>query len=98
MSRPKPVVLLQSIDPKTYKAEQVLQSDAIFAVFLDGSPINLRSLPMVEDDGLKYKKCSFSNAGHAHNLRDKLNKMFKTDKFQVVRLTSGTVVEESDKA
>jgi hypothetical protein len=95
MSRPKPVVLLQSIDPKTYKAEQVLQSDAIFAVFFSGNPINLRSLQTVIDDGPKYKKCSFSNAGHAFNLRAKLNTTFQTDKFTVVKLTSGIVVEET---
>lgn len=94
MSRPKPVVLLQSIDSKTYKAEQVLQSDAIFAVFFNDSPINLRTLQTVIDDK-KYKKCSFSNAGHAFNLRNKLRKMYKTDKFTVVMLVSGTTIEEN---
>jgi hypothetical protein len=94
MSRPKPTVLLQSLDPKTYKAEQVLRSDAIYAVFYDAHPINLRSLQTQTDDGAKYKKCSFSNVGHAHNLKFKMNKLFHTDKFTVVRLIFGDIVEE----
>jgi hypothetical protein len=94
MSRPKPTVLLQSMDAKTYKAEQVLASDAIYAVFYEGRPINLRSLQTVIDDGPKYKKCSFSNRGHAFNLSQKLNTLFKTNKFSVVMLTSGTVITE----
>ena len=94
MSRPKPIVLLQSIDSRTYKAEQVLQSEAIFAVFLEDRPINLRSLQTVIDDIFKYKKCSFSNPGHAHNLAEKLNVRFKTNKFAVYKLTSGTKIDE----
>jgi len=87
-------VLLQSIDSKTYKAEQVLRSDAIYAVFYDAKPINLRSLQTQMDDGPKYKKCSFSNSGHAFNLRSKLNSLFKTDRFTVVKLMDGIVIEE----
>ena len=96
MSRPKPTILLQSIDPKTYKAEQILRSDAIYAVFYDGKPINLRSMQMAIDDSAKYRKVSFSNPGHAFNLRSKLNGLFKTDKFTVVRLSSGEQIEEHD--
>jgi hypothetical protein len=33
MSRPKPTVLKEFIDKKSYRAEQVLQADAIWAVF-----------------------------------------------------------------
>jgi hypothetical protein len=94
MSRPKPTVLLQSIDSKSYKSEQVLQSEAIYAVFFDGKPINLRSSHTIIDDGPKYKKVSFSNSGHAFNLSEKLRHLYKTDKFNVVKLTSGVVIEE----
>lgn len=94
MSRPKPVILLSYVDQKTYKAEQVLKAEAIYAVFFDGQPINLRSLHTIIDLGPKYKKVSFSNAGHSHNLCAKLNKIFKTDKFQVVKLTQGDIVTE----
>src|SRR4051794_6578336 len=95
MSRPKPHVILDFTDPKTYKAEQVLKASAIYAVFYDGAPINLRSLNVLLDyPGPKYKKCSFSNVGHAFNLCEKLNKLFKTDKFEVFMLTHGTKILE----
>lgn len=95
MSRPKPTVILDYTDPKTYKAEQVLEAEAIYAVFLDGKPINLRSLnSLVNYPGPKYKKVSFSNPGHAFNLAEKLNKLFKTDRFRVFKLTSGEPITE----
>lgn len=90
MSRPKPNVLLNYTDPKTFKSEQVLEAAGIYAVFYQGKPINLRTLnSIVSQPNLKYLKVSFSNPGHALNLRDKLNKLFKTDKFTVVHLTVG---------
>jgi hypothetical protein len=42
----------------------------------------------------RYRQVSFSNPGHAHNLREKLNTQFKTDKFHVVRFDSGEIVTE----
>lgn len=95
MSRPKPTIILSYTDPKTFKTEQVLEAMAIYAVFYDGQPINLRSLHSFINLGLKYKKVSFSNSGHAFNLCEKLNKAYKTDKFVVMMLTSGKVVEEN---
>lgn len=90
MARPKPTVLLEHVDPKTYKAEQILKADAIFAVYYKGEPMNLRTLNhLVSYPGPKYKKCSFSNSGHALNLADRLNTLFKTDDFAVFRLVQG---------
>jgi hypothetical protein len=43
MSRPKPKVLLENIDKKTYKSEQILDAEAIWAVFYQGRPFNLKS-------------------------------------------------------
>jgi hypothetical protein len=97
VSRPKPSVILDFTDPKTYKSDQVLKADAIYAVFYDGQPINLRSLnSLVNYPGPKYKKVSFSNPGHAFNLAEKLNKMFKSTKFEVYMLSEGTLITESD--
>ena len=90
MARPKPTVLLEHVDPKTYKAEQILQAEAIFAVFYRGEPINLRTLNhLVSYPGPKYKKCSFSNSGHALNLAERLNILFNTTDFVVFRLVQG---------
>jgi hypothetical protein len=93
MSRPKPNVLVEITNKQTYKTEQVLASEGVWAVFYDGNPINLKtSNLLVQYPGPKYKKVSFSNPGHARNLAKKLNTMFKTDKFTVVLLRSGDQV------
>lgn len=93
MSRPKPKVLLEYPSKETFKIEQILESEAIWAVFYKNQPFNLKSSSMVASyPGPKYKKVSFSNPGHARNLAKKLNKLFKTTEFSVVKLTSGEVV------
>ena len=93
MSRPKPQVLVELANKSTYKTEQVLASEGIWAVFYDGDPINLKtSNLLVQYPGPKYKKVSFSNPGHAKNLARKLNTQFRTDKFTVVLLKSGNQI------
>lgn len=95
MSRPKPTVILEFTNNKTYKMEQVLDADAIWAVFYKGKPFNLKSSNALTNyPGPKYKKVSFSNPGHAHNLAKKLNIMFKCEDFAVYKLTSGELVVE----
>ena len=95
MSRPKPNVLLEHINNKTYKSEQVLEADAIWAVFYKEKPFNLKSANALTNyPGPKYKKVSFSNPGHAHNLAKKLNEMFNCNDFAVFKLTNGEQVEE----
>ena len=90
MSRPKPQVLIEHTNKQTYKTEQVLASDGVWAVFFDAQPINLKTgNVLTQYPGPKYKKVSFSNPGHAKNLARKLNTQFKTDKFSVVLLTQG---------
>ena len=93
MSRPKPNVLLEHVNKTTYKSDQILSSDGIWAVYYDNQPINLKTQNiLVAYPGPKYKKVSFSNPGHAHNLAQKLNTLFKSDKFTVVLLSAGTPV------
>lgn len=95
MSRPKPKVLLEHINKETYKAEQILEAEAIWAVFYKGEPFNLKSANILTSyPGPKYKKTSFSNPGHALNLAKKLNDMFNCSDFEVYKLTSGTIVKE----
>ena len=90
MSRPKPTVLLENLNKSSYKCDQVLNSDGIWAVFYDNQPINLKtSNALISYPGPKYKKCSFSNPGHAINLAKKLNAVYKTEKFSVVLLKQG---------
>lgn len=95
MSRPKPNILLEYVNKKTYRTEQVLQAKAIWAVFYQNKPFNLKSANILTNyPGPKYKKVSFSNPGHAHNLAKKLNSLFETKDFEVYKLTTGTVVKE----
>lgn len=97
MARPKPNVLLEYVDQKTYKIEQILESDAVYAVFYKGAAINIKSSSYVVSlPAPKYKKSSFGSSGHAFNLADRLNKLFNTDEFKVYKLTAGEVLEEFD--
>lgn len=93
VSRPKPEVLIEITDKATYRNEQVLASDGIWAVYFDGKPINLKTGNLLQQfPGPKYKKSSFSNPGHAINLARKLNAQFRTDKFTVVLLREGETI------
>jgi hypothetical protein len=94
MSRPKPTILLEHIDKKTYKSEQILDAEAIWAVFYNNKPFNLKSANSLTNyPGPKYKKVSFSNPGHAINLAKKLNDMFNCTDFSVVKLSSGETID-----
>ena len=98
MSRPKPKVLLESTNKKNYKTEQVLEAEAIWAVFFKNKPINLKTASLITSQvSPKYKKVSFSNAGHAFNLAEKLNKEFNTTDFNVYKLTTGELLVEQPK-
>lgn len=93
MSRNQSKILSEYIDKKTYKCDQIVEASGIWAVFLDNQPINLKSFHYLNNDvAPKYKKTSFSNPGHARNLCRKLNAQFKSDKFTVVFMNSGTTV------
>lgn len=93
MSRPKPTVLIEITNKDTYKTDQILASDGIWAVYYQNRPINVKTQNMlVQYPGPKYKKVSFSNPGHAINLAKKLNRQFKTDDFGVVFLREGEII------
>ena len=93
MSRPRPHVIIERTNKNTYKTDQVLAAEGVWAVFYDGKAINLKTSHMLTQyPGPKYKKVSFSNPGHAINLAKKLNGQFLTDRFTVVLLTQGQTV------
>jgi hypothetical protein len=93
MSRTQPKVLMETVDKTTYKCDQVIEASGIWAVVFDEQPINLKTSHYLDNESTpKYKKTSFSNPGHARNLCRKLNTQFKTNKFTVVFMNSGTTV------
>lgn len=97
MARPKPTIIIETVD-KQYNSDQILEAEAIYAVFYQDKPINIRYLnKLVNYPGPKYKKVSFSNSGHAFNLADKLNDKFNTNEFTVVKLTHGEKITRDSK-
>ena len=93
MSRTPSKVLLEMVDKKTYRVDQIVEANGIWAVYYNDQPINLKNQHYLDNSVIpKYKKTSFSNPGHARNLCRKLNQQFKTDKFSVVFLSSGLKV------
>lgn len=85
MARPMSAIILSMTDSKTFKAEQVLCAEAVYAVYYAGRPINRREVNTVTNGGTKYKKTAFSTPAPAFNLAGKLNRLFKTDEFAVYR-------------
>jgi len=97
VSRPKPKIIAELTNRNTYRSDQVLASEGIWAVFYNEQPINLKTCNLLTSvPGPKYKKVSFSNKGHAINLARKLNTQFKTDKFSVVLLKAGQKIYPND--
>lgn len=99
MSRPKPKVLLSHTNPKSYISEQVLSTKAIYCVCYDGKPINLKAVnSLINDQSPKYRRTCFPESpGHALNLAERLNRMFKTDKFQVFEMAVSQQVTRDHK-
>lgn len=92
MARPKPTIFMESVDSKTYKAEQVLEGEAVYAVFYKDSPIGLRVINKITDlPGPKYRKTTFTQPAHALNLADRLNDLFKTKDFIVRKMEGGEI-------
>ncbi|TWA81677.1 hypothetical protein FBZ85_10251 [Azospirillum brasilense] len=98
MSRPKPTILHEYTD-RSYRSEQVLEAEGVFAVVLDGKPVGIRTVNVLLDyPGPKYKRSVFVNSGHAFNLAERLNKIFRTDAFKVMKMTFGDIVTEEELA
>lgn len=92
MGRPAPSVVLENVDPKTYRAEQVLDAETVYAVYYKDRPINLRTLnKLTSSPGPKYKKTSFQNPGSALSLSRRLNNLFNTTEFVVRELVAGEI-------
>jgi len=93
MPRPQPTILLEHVNQTNFRIDQVLESNAIWAVFYKDKPCNLKtSSQLTGYSNPKYKRVSFSNQGHAINLAKKLNTLFKCEDFSVVQMTQGETI------
>jgi hypothetical protein len=93
MARTQTKILAEMVNKSTYKCDQIVEAAGIWAVVFEGQPINLKTSHYLNNETTpKYKKTSFSNPGHARNLCRKLNLQFKTTKFTVIFMNSGTTV------
>lgn len=96
MARPQPTVILEHVR-EDLKSTQICAADAIYAVCYRGHPIMMRTngnIEVPEYPGYKYGKTSWANPGHAFNLAERLNTMFKTREFTVHKMTVGRVLRE----
>ena len=95
MSRPRPRVLLESVD-NDMRSLQVCEADAIYAVCYKGAPIKVKTQANIEIayPGPKYAKTSFPTSGHAFNLAERLNHRFNTSDFSVVMMAVGRTISE----
>ena len=64
MSRPKPTVLIEHTNKQSYKTEQVLASEGVWAVFFDSKPINLKTSNLLT----QFPGCRFDLVPELHNL------------------------------
>ncbi len=78
--RKKPTTLLQDqIKDLTY---HVIEAEKTYTVMYKNEYFGLRKEKAIWS-GFKYSKVSFNNQSAAHNLADKLNKLFTCDDFNV---------------
>lgn len=96
MARPAPTIICESCDPITYKAEQILNADAVYAVFYKDKPINIRTINKLYNMPPKYKKTSFQNPGYAVCLAKRLNELFSTNEFVVRVMVGGDIYNGRD--
>ena len=96
MARSKPNIILEDID-EDFKAIQVCEADAVYAVCYRGRPVMVKkniNIEIPDWQRWKYIKTAFTQPGHAFNLADKLNAKFNTTDFTVVLMTPGRTIRE----
>lgn len=90
--RTKPTVLLSHVDDNR-KSIEVVEAHYTWSLFYKNKPCQIKTRINVDFDypGPKYTRVNFQNLAHALRLRDKMNALFATQDFSVVRMDSGRV-------
>jgi len=90
MSRPLPVVILQSTNKDNTLQLLPAELQCMFVVTYDGKEIRIKNVAPCSG---RMTTTTHSNIGHALNQRDKLNKRFNTTLFEVYELELGRLVK-----
>jgi hypothetical protein len=86
MARPDPTILAEQHEPR--RIVQVIAAPTNYTLTFDGQPVALRFILPSTAAYYKYPRASWTNGGHAYNMADKLNRMFKTKAFGVAALST----------
>jgi len=87
MSRPKPTILIENLDQKIRKKQQIIATEGLWIVLYKNQPFNFKTERFNMNGTVpKYKKTCFPNPGHAYRLAKKLNNIFNCDDFSVRKI------------
>lgn len=87
MSRPKPIILIENVDLKVHKKQQIIETNGLWIVLYKSKPFNYKTERVnINNVVSKYKKTCFPNPAHAYNLADKLNNVFGCNDFTVQKI------------
>ena len=85
--RPKPKVIREVVDNKTFTSTQILETSALFVVVYQGKPVNLRKTHTIlnpDEYANRYRKMAFAAKGQADRLARELNTLFNCQDFTVI--------------
>ncbi len=82
MTRTAPELYIEHTD-KFGKTQKIVGCEGVFVVLYKGTPFNYFVENRYADVQRKYSRTLYNNEGHAQNLCEKLNKLFKTKDFSV---------------
>lgn len=86
MARPTTKVILSTTDEDNIVYD-ILEAQSLYAVvYLDKVFSMRKTYPSLSGNGTKYPKFTFPTKKVADNLAEKLNTMFNTEDFKVIKL------------
>ncbi|CAB4158440.1 hypothetical protein UFOVP700_11 [uncultured Caudovirales phage] len=90
MARPNPTVIYHN-ENSAGRVLEVCAGDCVYAVLYQGQPIQVRQRQHMDIayPSWKYSKSLYVNSAHAFRLADRLNSLFNTLDFSVVKYPGG---------
>lgn len=87
--RPRPKILTQTPLPKKDLELHIVEGQGFYVITYDDKPINIIKVNKAQHlwkDIKRYMKVGYVHKAHAVIQTNKLNKLFKTDKFKLKEL------------